>query len=241
MKRLAFACLVLGAACKDRPAPATPAPTAAAVEAPAAASSATAPPPGASSTVAASEADRAFWAWFVAHAAALRAEPALPKVMEAVSAEIEAIHPGVFAEIDDGATRTLVISADGQRAQFPAVQALYAARPAAVPGWTIVAFRQRDPSPDIVIEMGDVTLDPATMTFVSREHDGMLDVVVFVPGFTSRDAMVQPLYIVLDHTVGEYDMETKLAGIDVAPIEQAPAGARPLRELPALLDRLPAR
>ena len=241
MKRIALASLVLGAACGGRPAPAASPPTSPAPASSATAPSAAAPPPGASSAAAASEADRAFWDWFVAHAAALRAEPALPTVMETVSARIEAIHPGVFAEIGDGATRTLVISADGQRELFPAVQALYAARPAAVPGWTIVAFRQRDPSPDLVIEMGDVTLDPATMRFVAREHDGMLDVAVFVPGFTSREAMAQPLYIVLDHTVGEYDMETKIAGIDVAPIEQAPAGARPLRELPALLDRLPAR
>jgi hypothetical protein len=38
--------------------------------------------------------------------------------------------------------------------------------------------------------------------------------------------------------LGEYDMETKIGGIEFAALDAAPASAKPLTELPAMVDAL---
>lgn len=178
----------------------------------------------------------AFWTWFSAHAAELRADKDMRHTMEAISAEIEKEQPGVFAEIGgDGADRTLVLSAGGDKKLFPAVEALYAGRPASVPGWKIVAFRQRDQMG--TIELGGKKLDPATMKFVAAKENGKLSIIVFVPGFTTNEEFGEGLFIVLDHAVGEHDMESKIGGIDFQALDKASPDARPLAELPALIDK----
>lgn len=196
------------------------------------------PTPAAGSSAAAPvDHDAAFWKWFTDHAATLRSDGDLRKTMETISDEIEKSHPGVFAEIGaDGDNRTLVLSADGKRDLFPIVAKLYASRPT-VAGWTIVAFRQRDEHPT-TIELGDKKIDPATVKFVATEAAGKLDLEVFLPGFTTTDDMGQIAFVILDHVVGEYDMETKIAGIDFAPLDKAPPGAKMLPELAAVVDKL---
>lgn len=176
-----------------------------------------------------------FWSWFRQNAAALRADADLERTMNRISAELAKEHDGVFAEIGgDGPNRTLVLSVDGKKELFPLVQALYAARPS-VEGWTIVAFRQRDA--DLTpIEMGGRKLDPKAMKFVAKKNGSVFDVTIYVPGFTNADDFGSILFIALDHTVGEYDMETRVGGIDWQKLEKAPADARPLGELPKLID-----
>jgi len=181
-----------------------------------------------------------FWKWFTEHAAELRAEKDLKKTMDGISAELETAYPGVFAEIggakDD---RTLVLSVDGKKDLFPHVQELYAARPT-VTGWTIVAFRQRAKpgDPELTIEMGNQKLDPGKVRFVGTPAGGKLDIDVFIPGFTTNEEMGQLGFLILDHAVGEFDMETKIGGIEFAALDKAPASAKPLAELPAMVDAL---
>lgn len=176
----------------------------------------------------------AFWKWFEANAAALHAEKNLQEVMGKISEQLERDHPGIFAEIgQDGDLRVLVISADGNKKFFPLVQKVYAARPN-VRGWNILAFRQRDRDP-FSIEMHGIKLDPKSMKYVAEREPDKLSITVFVPGFTETDEMKQGLYMVLDHTIGELDMETRIGGIGFAPIERAPRDAAPLTDLPALI------
>jgi hypothetical protein len=180
---------------------------------------------------------KTFWAWFSDHAAELRKTRDLRVLMEAISAELEKAYPGVFAEIgEDSDQLLLVISADGDKKLFPQVQELYAARPS-VAGWKIVAFRQRDPS--FAIEMEGKRVDPKTAKFVGTPGDGTLDIHVYLPGWKQDDEVARKLgYIVLDHVVGEYDMETRIGGIEFAALEVAPATAKPLTELPAMVDAI---
>jgi hypothetical protein len=181
---------------------------------------------------------QAFWAWFQKNAAALRADSDRRRTMEAISDELERAHPGVFAEIGDvGGDRELVISVDGKRELFPIVQEIYAARPK-VPGWVIVAFRPRSsPSDPPVIEMDGKQLDSRRMKFTAGRNGEKLDITVFVPGFTTLEKLHPASFAILDHLVGEYDMETRIGGIEWAAVARAPAAARPLVELPAELDR----
>jgi hypothetical protein len=129
----------------------------------------------------------AFWKWFSAHASELRAEKDGRKVFERINAELEKRHPKVYAEIGSrGGDRLLVFTADGDQKLFPVVQDLYATRPS-LPGWKIVAFRQRtDPDdPMQAIEMNGQRVDPKQIKFVAEKRDEKLDVRLFIPGFTT--------------------------------------------------------
>jgi len=232
--RIASLGLVIVIACNgDKPAPRPAAVGSAAVEV----ITPTAPPP-ASTAVSPARID-AFWSWFRDHAAELRAVKDLEKTMGTVSLEIAKVNPDVFGEIGaQGDDRLLVLSADGRSELFGIVQAMFAARPT-VPGWKIVAFRQRDPG--MQIAMGKTQLDAQVIKFTAKPGDGgKLDVQVFVPGAATVDEMRQVGFVVMDHTVGEFDMGTKVGNVDFAPIKDAPATAKPLAEMPALVDALPA-
>ena len=181
-----------------------------------------------------SAATAAFWTWFADHATELANDSGLVRAMTRINDQLQPTHPGIFVELGvEGQRRTLVITADGDRANFAMVQAVYRARPM-VAGWNIVAFRQRD-NASTAIEIDGASLDPATMTFVAGREGDKLSIRVYVPAFAG-ERMKVGLYVVLDHIVGEYDMETRIGGIDFAPIEKAPATAQPLRALPALID-----
>jgi len=189
--------------------------------------------------VAAKEPSRAagFWKWFSEHAADLHKNTDMRAVMESISAELEKAYPGVFAEIGKtGDEMLLVISADGIQKLFPQVQEVYAARPT-VPGWKIVAFRQREAG--FAVEMNGTKLEPKTVKFVGTPAGAKLDVEIFLPGYKADDEELKKIgYLLLDHTIGEYDMETKIGGIDFAALSAAPATAKPLSELPAMVDAM---
>ena len=178
-----------------------------------------------------------FWKWFTDHATELHKNAELRVVMESISAELEKVHPGVFAEIGKhGDELMLVISADGDKKLFPQVHEVYAARPT-VPGWKIVAFRQRDAG--FAIEMEGKKIEPKTVKFVGTPGEGKLDIDVYLPGFKKDDDEMKKIgFIILDHMVGEYDMETKIGGIEFGALETAPAGAKSLTELPAMVDAI---
>lgn len=196
-------------------------------------------PVPAAAPVAPEAANRAvsFWTWFSAHAAELHANPDLRAVMETISAELDKAYPGVFAEIGKtGDELMLVLSADGIKKLFPQVQEVFAARPA-VPGWKIVAFRQRDAG--FAIEMNGTKIEPATVKFVGAPADGKLDLDVYLPGFKADDEELKKIgFIILDHVIGEYDMETKIGGIEFGALATAPPTARALTELPAMVDAI---
>src|SRR5688572_13561545 len=159
--------------------------------------------------------------------------------MQRVSTELERVNAGLSAEIGgDGADRDLVLTADGNRDLFPVIQAVHAERPQVVPGWTIIAFRPRAAPGDfgVRIEMGGRTVDPREVRFVATRAASKLELDVFIPGFTTTEEMGGIGFILLDHTIGEYDMETVIGGIAFAALDKAPSGARPLEELPAVVD-----
>jgi hypothetical protein len=215
MRAAVVACLV---ACNQSAAPPAPASIVAAKLAPA------------------SEATAQFWSWFTVNASRL-ASGDLEKAMVEINDHLEPTHRGIFVEIGAGEhVRTLVITADGNRDYFPLVQKVFDVRPASIPGWKIVAFRQRDAAP-FTIELGGLKLDPKDLRFVAGAGaSGKIDLDVFVASYTDTPELKQALYIVLDHTLGEFDMETKIGGIDFHALSEAGSSARPLLELPRVLD-----
>jgi hypothetical protein len=187
-----------------------------------------------------SDPDRAFWNWFVEHAAELATTEPMVDAMNRVQRELDKGHHEIYAELGrDGDERLLVLTADGIKDVFPAVQRLFAARPS-VKRWKIVAFRPRDTTrPMFTLDMDGHKLDPATVRYVTHRNHEKLDIQLFIPGYVDKDeTMAKLAYLALDHTAGEYDVETKLAGIELLPADHAPSSARALEQLPAELDAL---
>jgi hypothetical protein len=179
----------------------------------------------------------AFWKWFEANAETLRKRDDIQATMLTINGQLDKVDPSVFAEVGrDGDKLALVITADGDKSLFPVVEQIHAARPT-VAGWTVVAFRQRDKS-GFTIKMNGKEVKPSQVKFVGAPSGGKLDVELFIPGFTTTDEMGALGFILLDHAVGEYDMETRIGGIDFAPLSKAPANAKPLTQLPAMVDAL---
>lgn len=203
---------------------------------------------GAESAPASTPADAAFWRWFQANAARLSAEVAKgpsERLLDEVQREIRKAVPGVAFELGfEGPRkpRVLVVSADGLREHFPEVQRLVAAAPARIPGWRVVAFRQRFPGFEVQIQ--GVHLRPGDVWFRSERDGGAVNVVLFVRPEAARtpDALRMAVLQLLDATVGEYDMETRVAGIDLRPLTGDPKqqGLRPLPELAAVVDAVKA-
>jgi len=130
----------------------------------------------------------------------------------------------------------LMITADGDRALFPQVTRVVKAAPA-IPGWSVIAFRQRAPLAGKSITMDGVSIDLDRARIDVHRAGERLDVALYLPGFTPGNETIQRIgLIALDNAVGEYDMETRIGAIDWYPLTQAPSFARPLPELPAILD-----
>jgi hypothetical protein len=184
------------------------------------------------------DADSAFWRWFVAHkedvAAVRRADD--PAANE-LAAELHKVDGKLTFELGVGtASRELIISADGNQQLFPTVKRLVAAAPAIL-GWKVIAFRPRKAA-GFAIELGDGTkVGGEGLRFSAQPAGDKLDIELYVAGRTSIDDNVKrAVFLLLDAALGEYDVETRLAGIDILPGTKAPAGARPFGELARVVD-----
>jgi len=65
-----------------------------------------------------------------------------------------------------------------------------------------------------------------------------IDVTVYLPGYSpeKRKQFGALAFLFLDHTLGEYDVETYVGEIDVLPASESPHNACSLAALPAAFD-----
>jgi len=241
MRWVLIAALLLGACKKDEPAAKPP-------EAPVAAPTPAGdkPPPDNVPKVpeASPDRDAAFWTWFKDHRLEIaKLKRADEPVANQIATELHKVDPRLIFELGIGIEpKEFIVSADGHREAFPAVKRLVAAAPE-VTGWKIIAFRPRK-APGLTIELGEGTKlganDLYFMVLPTTKPPAPLDIIVYVPGLGENkdkdDALKQVGFLLLDATLGEYDTETRLGGIAFKSIAEKPAVAKPLRDLPKLID-----
>jgi hypothetical protein len=189
-----------------------------------------------------------FWRWFKTNeasvarglASAVKGEADGHEAGAALAAALTRYHKGLVFEIGVRPEQRLdfVISADGIIERFPAVIALKNAAPESRL-FEFTAFRQ--PHEDMVLEMHDARFSAETARFAlaaSLGHKDKFDIDVYIdPQSLDEEQATQAAYILLDATIGEYDMETLIGHIEVMEIEAAAESKTlPLSGLAAMLS-----
>jgi hypothetical protein len=187
--------------------------------------------------------EQSFWKWFQNNDTALfDFEKDQLRTLDRLAAEMHKVNSSLtfeFGPKEDG-RREFTISADGIREAFPSVETLYAAAPS-LARWRVVKFRQRRKPSDV--SYGGASVE-ARAVAVHAESDGdKVNVTLFIPGYSEA---VKPTYgaiafLLLDHALGEYDVEMRVAEVSVKPISQAPSQVCSLEALPKVFDDLLAR
>src|SRR5262249_42436684 len=154
-------------------------------------------------------------------------------IFDRLAAEMHKVHPGLTFEFGpkENDRREFVISADGIRDAFPKVESLYAAAPT-MARWKFVKFRPRREPFDI--EYAGVSIKANTVS-VSLHPDGQkAGLTVFIPGYNEGDHEIYAgiAFLLLDHALGEYDVETRVGFVEVKAPSPGPAQVRSLQELP---------
>jgi hypothetical protein len=185
-----------------------------------------------------------FWAWFTKNEDHLfHFERDQERTFDALNAAMQKVHPNLtfeFGPIEKG-KREFVISADGLKAAFPAVESLYSAAPS-LQKWVFIKFRPR--RAPMELQIGELKIKPADVEVAVEADGNKAGFTVFVRGFDEgkKNQFSQAAFIMLDQAIGEYDMETKVGFIEVKPFEQASTSKRhTLENLPQMFDEFMKR
>src|SRR5262249_2027676 len=159
-----------------------------------------------------------FWAWFIQNEAELfDFEADQERIFDQLATELQKVDPNLTFEFGPkGTKREFVISAGGIKRAFPAVSALaYAAPP--LDRWQITAFRPPRRFANLA-EFRGKRVDPKDVQFSLLDNGKIAGVYLFIPGFVEGDAELKQIgYLLLDETLGEYDVETRLGLIKMLP------------------------
>jgi hypothetical protein len=178
-----------------------------------------------------------FWQWFQTNEAALfDFERDQERTFDRLGAAMHEVHPSLTFEFGpkEAGRREFVISADGMREAFPKVESLFAEAPR-LARWKVVKFRQR--REPLNVRYDGVLVEAGSVSVLMHSKGGKIALTVLIPGYTeaTRKTYVAIAFLLLDQTLGEYDVDTRVGQIGVA----APSGsadAVSLEQLPQAFD-----
>jgi len=182
-----------------------------------------------------------FWEWFQANEDRLfNFEREQEKVFGELMRELHRIHKSLtfeFSSVQEN-KRQFVISADGHREAFPAVIKLGDAAPD-LPRWQFIKFRPRR-SDSCTVGIGNVMISSDEVEFTLEPEARKVSITLFLGDAKYFDERIfgHIAFLLLDHTLGEYDVETFIGRVDFKPREaMSTLEKRPLQDLPAFFDR----
>jgi hypothetical protein len=173
-----------------------------------------------------------FWRWFQDNSERLFAfESDQDRLFNELQDALGKVEKGLtfeFGPIEDG-RREFVISADGIRELFPAVQRLADAAPR-FSQWTIIPFRPPR-SLDVEITLGRRTLGPGDLWFTDDADCDRIGLTIFVRGLTEKNhrSLAHAGFLLLDNALGEYVVETEVGFVEWEPLPEHPetSGMKP--------------
>ncbi|MHB8962815.1 MAG: hypothetical protein ACYC5K_06640 [Saccharofermentanales bacterium] len=185
-----------------------------------------------------------FWEWFSQNELALFKAKGIDDVrVQELLKRIKKIHPDLTVEFSaeiDG-KKMMAISADGISECFPYVIKL-TNEPKLLSKWIVVPFRQRLKSVDgLEILINKVVIGENDVLFVSEQTGGRLDLDIYFEGVENIDnATINAIFLLLDSTIGEYDVVAKVGKVEVNPFSRLSQidKAKRLSNLPEVVDGL---
>jgi hypothetical protein len=182
-----------------------------------------------------------FWQWFEENSNRLFAlETDRERVFRDLTAALYKVKQGLtfeFGPVRDG-KREFIVSADGIRDRFPAVQSLVAAAPA-MARWTVIPFRPPK-NIDMAVEYGGHRISADDIWFKSETDGERIGLTLFVRGLTeeTRNPVAGAAFILLDAALGEYAVETRVGFIewDGLPDDPQAAGLKPFKTIRDVFD-----
>ena len=183
-----------------------------------------------------------FWGWFAQHSDELRTLEDGSPLVDEMHFQLGRYYDGLVYEMTmpKDSPRELVVSADGIREAFPAVQVLIARAPV-LDGWKFTAFRPRMPDYHRVgLTFSGRKFPQDRIWFEAQTQEGAFDLLLFHQDYDpeQRNLIINGTYILLDVALGEYDVMTGIRYIDhqEAPADPKAEGLRPFSELREVYD-----
>jgi hypothetical protein len=188
--------------------------------------------------------EKDFWDWFVRHEPKFfnfrtNQEDEREPIFEELATQLHKVHPDLAFEFGPNEVRReFVISAGGIKGAFPSVASLVSAAPI-LDRWQVTAFRPRR-NPVSVVEFRGKRVDPADVQFTLLSDGKMPGVCLFIPGYKENDPDMKTIaYLLLDESLGEYDVESQLGLIAMHSLDANTDGDRhPFASLPRHFDEL---
>jgi hypothetical protein len=166
-----------------------------------------------------------FWKWFEKNSDKIfNFEKDPGKVFELLKKKLKSVNKDLtfeFSPILENGKREFVISADGIFSSFADVIDLVDEAPD-LPNWEIVSFRQRKSIKDTVLKINEIELATENMFFLYElEGDNRLSLNIYIKNLDQSKikTYIQAAFILLDCALGEFDVETKIARIDIQKLD----------------------
>ncbi len=179
-----------------------------------------------------------FWKWFQKNETSLfDFERDQERIFDQLSVEMHKVYPSLTFEFGpkQNGQREFVISADGNRAAFPKVDSLASSAPA-LARWKVIKFRTRREPLDV--QFNGVLVKASSVSVDIRPEGEKVALTVFIPGYlaSSRQTFEGIAFLLLDQALGEFDVETRVGGIDVQAPLADDSNAISLDHLPKAFD-----
>jgi len=181
-----------------------------------------------------------FWNWFTNHEDSLfHFENDQERVFGELTVELRKVNPDLvfeFSSIENG-RRDFTISAGGIKSAFPAVEALYAVAPK-LPRWKFFKFRQRHEPANL--SYNGVTVSVDKVKFDLKRTGEKADITIFLPEYSKaqEETYMGIAFLLLDQSLGEYDVETRIGFVDVKNISEVSSDSQPFVSLPKTFDAI---
>jgi len=180
--------------------------------------------------------NKRFWKWFEDNANALTAvRSGDDPILQTISRELRKVHPSLDFEmgLSDEDLLVFVVSANGIRSIFPAVEELVACAPT-LPHWEILAFRQpKESVSEILYE--NFLLKAEDVWFSYKHRMDKVHLTLYIRDLSPENAeqAIGASFILLDSALGEYLVATGIGFMEHKPLPENPdlRGFQPLSEI----------
>lgn len=160
-----------------------------------------------------------FWIWFKRNEDRIyNFQKDQEKIFDELSYQLSLVDTNLtfeFSPIQDNGKREFVISADGIKSSFAAVEGLAEKAPS-LEKWIIVKYRPRRSTLN-VLNYKNKSVNPEDVYFAifNDEDPNKVGIILFFRDYDERekDTWGQIGYLILDEALGEYDVETKVGAI----------------------------